>query len=335
MQAPWQMSWSGVSVGSHALKAVATDNRGSSTTSAIVMISVTAINQPPTISLASPTPGQIFTLGQAITLLANPSDPEGQLASVQFLEGTTVLATLVAPPWQFVVTNAALGSHTYSARVIDGAGNSGSSIGVTLQVNPGGAGANTVVLQDGLNGYSGTRDTYLYNFWANYNLGTLTTMVEQGGYSVPLVRFAIFNREGGPVPDNATVTSAKLALYKTTYYNATFSASRLLCDWRETEVTWNLCRTGINWATGGAAGVGADYLSAADGVGSVGWDPGGWLEIDVLNGLAAMQTAAVPNYGWRILRIAGDNVNQKRFSTRNFMTNASQRPKLTISYTTN
>jgi len=334
-QSPWQFSWSGASAGSHALKAVATDNRGASTTSAIVTISISAINQAPTITLTSPTAGQIFTQSQAITLVANPIDPEGRVNSVHFLDGTTALATLNAPPWQFVIPNAALGSHTYSARVTDEAGNTGTSAGVTVQVNPDNTGATTVVLQDGLNGYSGTRDTYLYSFWSTYNLGALTTMVEQGGYSFPLVRFAIFNREGGPVPDNATVTSAKLALYKTTYYNATFSASRLLCDWRETEITWNLCRNGTNWVSGGAAGVGTDYLSVADGVGSVGWDPGVWLEIDVKNGLTAMQTAAAPNYGWRIVRTAGDNVNQKRFNTRNFMTNPSLRPKLTISYTTN
>lgn len=334
-QAPWQMSWSGASAGSHALKAVATDNLGASTTSATVAISVTAINQPPTIALTSPTAGQVFTVDQTIMLQANPNDPEGQLTSVQFFEGNTVLATLTAPPWQFAVPGATLGSHTYSARVTDGAGSTGTSASVTVQVNPGGTGATTVVLQDGLNGYSGTRDTYLYKFWSTYNLGSLTTMVEQGGYSFPLVRFAIFNREGGPVPDNATVTSAKLALYKTTYYNATFSASRLLCDWQEIEITWNLCRNGINWVTGGAAGAGTDYLSLPDGVGSVAWDPGVWLEIDVKNGLTAMQTAAAPNYGWRIVRTAGDNVNQKRFNTRNFMTNASLRPKMTISYTTN
>lgn len=333
-QAPWQISWNGLAVGPHGITAVATDNLGASTASASVSVTISAANQTPTVMLTSPTNGQIFALGQAITLAATPVDPEGQIASVQFVDGTTVLATLHAAPWQFVVVNAALGSHSYSAIVTDGTGSTGTSASATIQVNPGGTGALTAVLQDGLNSYSGTRDTYLYSYWPTYNLGTLAIMVEQGGYAVPLVRFAIFNREGGPVPDNAVITSAKLALYKTSYYTTTFSASRLLCDWQETEVTWRLCRAGLAWTAAGAAGADADFVSVPDGVGSVGWNPGSWLEIDVTSGLTAMQSG-VPNYGWRIRRVDGDNVNGKGFNTRNSTTDISLRPKLAVTYTVN
>jgi hypothetical protein len=333
-QAPWQISWSGFAVGQHSITAVATDNLGASTASASVTITITAVNQAPSVTLTSPANAQIFVQGQSITLAASPLDPEGQIASVQFLDGATVLTTLHAAPWQFVVANAAVGNHSYSAIVADGAGNTGTSASVSIQVNPGGSGALTAILQDGLNGYSGTRDAYIYSYWPTYNLGTLATMVEQGGYSIPLVRFAIFNREGGPVPDNAVVTSAKLALYKASYYTTTFAASRLLCDWQETEVTWRLCRAGTAWVAVGASSVDADFVSAADGTGSVGWNPGSWLEIDVTSGLAAMQAGAV-NYGWRIRRTDGDNVNGKGFNTRNFTTDTSLRPKLTVSYTVN
>ena len=65
-------------------------------------INITAVNQAPFVTLTSPANGQIFAQGQSITLAASPLDPEGQIASVQFLDGATVLTTLNAAPWQFV-----------------------------------------------------------------------------------------------------------------------------------------------------------------------------------------------------------------------------------------
>lgn len=292
------------------------------------------VNTPPSVSLTAPVGGQTFALGAPVTIQATASDSDGVVSMVEFFDGATKIGTVGLAPWQIIWSGLAAGLHSITAVATDNLGTSTTSTGVTIQVNPGGAGALTAVLQDGLNSYSGTRDTYLYSYWPTYNLGTLTMMVEQGGYAVPLVRFAIFNREGGPVPDNAVVVSAKLALYKTSYYGTTFSASRLLCDWQETQVTWRLCRTGLAWGAVGAAGTDADFVSVADGTGSVGFNPGAWLEIDVTSGLSAMQTG-MPNYGWRIRRVDGDNVNGKGFNTRDFTTDSSLRPKLTVSYTVN
>ena len=334
-QAPWQFSWVGASVGGHSLTGVVTDNAGGVATSASVSIQVNAVNQAPTISLLSPTNGQTFQIGQAINLLANPADPEGQIASVEFLDGATVLATLNAAPWQWSVTDANLGVHSLTARVTDQAGNVTISNIANVQVSAGGGGATVAILQDGLNGYTGTRDAYLYSYWPTVALGAKVSMIEEGAYSTPMVRFAIFNRDGGPVPDNAVVSSAKLAIYKSSSYGATFTANRILCDWVETEVTWQRCRVGTNWQLMGGAGSGTDFAVLSDGAGTVGSSAGQWLEIDVTTGLSAMQNVGAANFGWRLKRSAGDNINQKSFYTRNFVTDINLRPKLTVSYTVN
>jgi hypothetical protein len=145
-----------------------------------------------------------------------------------------------------------------------------------------------------------------------------------------MVRFAIFQREGGPVPDNAVISAAELELYKSTFYAVTVSAYRLLCDWQEMQVTWSACRTGVAWSTPGALGVGTDYQAVADGYGLGVWDPG-WVKIDVSAGLIAMQQGS-PNYGWRLRRTGGDDINTKRYYAHEYADNASLRPRLVVHY---
>ena len=72
----------------------------------------------------------------------------------------------------------------------------------------------TRVLQDAKNGYAGATDTYLDLGRPKTTSGTKTTLSLDNATLTPLVRFAIFASEGGPVPANATIVSATLALYK-------------------------------------------------------------------------------------------------------------------------
>lgn len=325
----WSYAWTSAAAGSHTIKAIATDNLAAQTTSSTVTIQVNAVNQPPTISLSTPTSDQQFALGQVVSIQANVVDADGSITAVDFYDGTNLLAHVTAAPWKFDWSGAALGSHTLSAVAFDNQLASQTSAAVPVQVIQVSGGS--VVLQDGLSGYAGTRDAHLANNAVNVSYGTSTSMIDLYVYYAMMARFAIFNREGGPVPDNAIITSASLELYKATSYSQTLSAYRLLCDWQETQVTWSACRAGVPWATSGAMGAGTDYLAVADGSGLVGWDPG-WIKIDVTTGLVAMQAGA-PNYGWRLRRTAGDDINTKRYLTREYTESASLRPKLTVTYT--
>ncbi len=285
-------------------------------------------NVAPSVSWVTPVTGQQFAAGQVLALQASASDSDGSVAAVDFFDGTSLLAHVTAAPWRYDWTSAAVGTHVLTATAYDNLGASSTSASVTVQVNAGSAGL--VVLQDGLNGYTGTQDVHLAGNAKNVNYGTATSMIDVASYYAMMVRFAIFNREGGPVPDNAIISAAELALYKPTAYSQTVSAYRMQCDWKELQATWNACRTGVPWTVGGAYGAGTDYLATPDGSGLVAWAPG-WLSIDVSAAVVQMQAGA-PNYGWRLRRSAGDDINTKRYYTREYTAATALRPKLTVRY---
>ena len=131
----------------------------------------------------------------------------------------------------------------------------------------------TTVLQRDLNGYAGASDTYLDASAPTAVRGASTEMDLDPTTYRPLVRFAIFQSEGGPVPNGAVIQSATLALYKQ-YYNDTLQLNALLKPWVESQATWTVSQTGVPWAVGGAAGAGTDYSTTTDALVAARLEPG-------------------------------------------------------------
>jgi len=321
--APYSLPLTGLTSGTHVLTAVATDNAGATATSAAVTIT---INAAPSVSITSPTSGASFTQGTPVTVDATASDPDGSVAKVDFYSDGVLVGTDATAPYSASVSGLTLGSHTLQAVATDNVGATATA-SVSITVVTAGSGG-TVTFQDGLNGYTGTRDTYLSGWSVNENNANATTLYSSGAYT-DLVRFAVFASEGGPVPNGATITSAQLSLYKTSSYDYVFQARRMLKDWVEGEATWNRPRIGATWTVAGAGGSGTDYASVVDATAAVGFAPG-WLAFDVTTGVQAMSSGQV-NYGWRLLGVSG-NSNEKQFASSEYATQ-SLRPKLTISYT--
>jgi cellulose 1,4-beta-cellobiosidase len=78
-------------------------------------------NQPPTVSLTSPTPDQSFAPGATIPLAANASDPDGAIDRVEFLVDGVVVGSDTTSPYTVSATGVASGNHTAQARAFDDA----------------------------------------------------------------------------------------------------------------------------------------------------------------------------------------------------------------------
>jgi regulation of enolase protein 1 (concanavalin A-like superfamily) len=133
--APYSYSWTNVPAGTYALTAKAYDTAGASATSATVSVTVQSpSNQVPTVSLTAPANGATFTAPATLNLVANASDPENQLARVEFLSGTTVLGTDTTAPYSFSWTNVAAGTYSLTAKAYDSGGVSATSAAVSVTV---------------------------------------------------------------------------------------------------------------------------------------------------------------------------------------------------------
>ncbi|NQD36694.1 DNRLRE domain-containing protein [Permianibacter sp. IMCC34836] len=282
----------------------------------------------PSVSLDTPYNGQQFAADEPITLTATATDSDGNIARVEFYDGSSLLATDNEAPYQFVWNGAPSGNRNLLARAYDDRNGQGNSAVVSITVQAGQSG--TVILQDGVGGYAGTRDNYLSSYSKASNYGSSTLVQEQGGYYTPMLRFAIFQREGGPVPDNSVIQSVRLKIYKYSSYDPRYAMHRLLRDWDEKLSSWNNARSGEAWTVPGAGGAGTDYLAPADAEVTAPWSAG-WLDFDVTVGVQAMQNGE-PNYGWRLRRVSGDNANLKRFYTRELSTDPGKRPILEVTY---
>jgi predicted phage tail protein len=134
--APYSMTWSNVAAGTYSLTAVAYDAAGQSGHSAPVSITVAAAgNKPPTVSLTAPANGATFTAPASIAISASASDPENQLARVDFYNGSTLLGSDTSAPYSFTWSNVSAGTYALSAIARDAGGLTKQSAAVSVTVS--------------------------------------------------------------------------------------------------------------------------------------------------------------------------------------------------------
>jgi hypothetical protein len=136
---PYSFSWSNAAAGVYALKAVATDAAGASTTSAIRTVTVSSSappNQPPSVSLTDPASGATFTAPASIMLKATASDSDGTITRVDFYQGSTLLGSDSTSPYSLSWNSVIAGSYSLTAVARDSGGASTVSSTRDITVKP-------------------------------------------------------------------------------------------------------------------------------------------------------------------------------------------------------
>lgn len=288
-------------------------------------------NAAPTAAIREPAGGSSVVMGGPVSIVADASDSDGVVSRVEFKVNGSFVGSATVPPYATTWTPAALGPVTLTAVAIDdsGAESESAPVEVFVKSSLGASDPVTTVLQRGLGGYSATWDVYLSKYNPTANTGTATNLLEYAGNYTSLVRFAIFKREGGPVPDNAVIESAQLSIYKL-YYDHTYRLHSLLRNWSELEANWNGPTRDGSWTLSGANGVSSDYASAYDAEVSAPFEPA-WMQFDVTERVAVWQKG-LANFGWRVVGVSG-NSSLKRLYSNEYATDVSLRPKLEVRYT--
>lgn len=135
---PYSYNWANVNAGNYDLTAIATDNDGAATTSAVISIAVnTTGNISPTVDITSPADGASFTEGAAVAINVNADDPDGSIANVEFFNGSTSLSVDSSEPYTAVINNIAAGSYAITVVATDNLGATDSD-SVNFTVTPAG-----------------------------------------------------------------------------------------------------------------------------------------------------------------------------------------------------
>ena len=291
------------------------------------------VNEAPQVVLTSPTEGVTTPVGSIVVLSANATDVDGSIARVVFRVDGVAVATASAAPYSVDWVPAAAGSFVVTAEAFDDKEASTLSVAVNVVVEPlvepPVTGSGSAVIQRSDSGEFKTADTYLSSYHKASNYGASNRMLLWRDKYVPLMRFAVFASEGGPVPDGAVIKAARLSLYKGVYI-MTPAVHAMLVPWEEAETTWERPRVGQTWSVPGASGAGVDYDADEDARVTTGWDAG-WVVFDVTERVAAMSAGAVPNFGWRTVWVSG-GYNTMTVQSSEYVTDVNLRPKLEVEW---
>jgi len=212
-----------------------------------------------------------------------------------------------------------------------GVGRIGSHRAGAQGASPSESSATTVVLQQGLNGYQGTDDSFLDSWYPDTNYGPVwSAVVRSGGVKRPVIRFDL-----STIPAGATVSNATLELFSDNTYGSagtplTVAAHVLRRLWQENQATWHQAAGGQNWGTPGADNIvsdRSDVVVAAATVSALGT----WYTWDVTAAVQGWVADRNSNKGL-ILIGSSDQTTEFRFFSSEYGSTNTFRPKLTISY---
>lgn len=132
--APYSLSSTLSGVGAHSVFARAVDAYGFTGDSSPIALNITSA--PPTVAITAPANGATYRAPASVSFTATASDSDGQVASVQYLNGGAVIGQATSPPYAVTWSNVQAGSYSIIARATDNTGTTGNSAPVSIVVNP-------------------------------------------------------------------------------------------------------------------------------------------------------------------------------------------------------
>lgn len=130
---PYEASWTPSAPGTYVLRAIATDNLGTTTTSASRTVTVAAQTLP-TIAILNPVDNASVTVNSLQTIVADVGPGTYAISSVQFLVNGSSIATVTSYPYATTWTPTNLGNYVLTAVVADVQGNHVTSSPVSVSV---------------------------------------------------------------------------------------------------------------------------------------------------------------------------------------------------------
>ena len=142
--APYTYAFSAPNAGVFPLTAIATDDKGASTTSNVITVTVgggviVPGNISPTVSMTASATSVVA--GASVTLDAIAADADGTIANVTFLSNGAQIAVDTSAPYSYVYTPATAGTYSITARATDDKGATTTSVPTTVTVTSVVAGA--------------------------------------------------------------------------------------------------------------------------------------------------------------------------------------------------
>ena len=132
---PYRYNLTNANAGYFLLNAIATDNKGVTGSSSLVIV-INGPNALPTIALTAPSNGALFTAPANINLSANASDSDGSIVQVDFLRNGEVFGASNVSPYNFTMANVPVGSYQLTARATDDRAGTTTSAPVSITVTP-------------------------------------------------------------------------------------------------------------------------------------------------------------------------------------------------------
>jgi hypothetical protein len=161
----------------------------------------------------------------------------------------------------------------------------------------------TVVIGDNTgDDYSGTEDVQIKSAAPNSNYSSGWTTFEISKYGSGDHAHVLLSFSGlSNITGNITVSAASINIYREGGSSGTrhVVARRVLRNWVESQVTWNIYSTGNNWTTGGCQSDGNDRVAASSGAATVSGN--GYITItdsQFYDDIEYIISGSYNNYGW-------------------------------------